>query len=312
MQDIAQHYDHIAQQESKREDTNVLRYINNFAKTLLLEKTYELLKSEMDSMDGQIHIADFACGKGGDILKWSHVLPVQSIYMGIDLSEDSCHEAFRRLTQCSIKREGHSGKNKLHFGRNSSVSHGNIASKSLEGLFLQKFGDQQMHIVSMQMAMHYFTKNEDLLNNLLYNVSSVLQRGGLFVATFMNENCVLGELRSRMCTELSLESDLQEIPTQGDFGISYRVSLPNCLKKMREYVIPLKQTYAIAKKYGLLPIYVRPIPQILNDSVQQKYKHVQFLSSRILNTNILEDVEHLRNVIDYDAGMYMAVIFKKL
>lgn len=315
-QSSVQHYNQItknARRQNRNEDTNCTRFVNNLVKSLLFNYCYDTFVQTNFPQD-RIHLLDLACGKGGDILKWRFNLPQDSIYVGVDSSDASVDEAKRRLLQCYA----HNHRNQCYFGKDKSVLiKANMASPKLAPTLQQYFNQQEIfHVVSMQMALHYVTKTPEYLCNTLQNISSMLYTNGIFIVTFMNPQCIIAELGSPMCQEIRLYTKHSNYSNNcqlniEEFGQQYHVHLDNCVHDLAEYIVPLKQLYRIAKQYNLMPIEKGSFEDILESNYINNNRHFNFLKNKTMPEHVRMSGK-LQDIIQYDAGMYMYVIFQKL
>jgi len=143
---------------------------------------YELLKSVVEYYNDKgiehLSLLDVSVGKGGDYPKWKKLGIKNSV--GMDPSENSIKEAKKRFSK---------DKDKFIYTPPDSTA---ITADWSDGgpPLKQKLYD----IVSCQMSLHYFFKNETMLENAIKNISNSLMPGGIFVGTAMNENKIIENL----------------------------------------------------------------------------------------------------------------------
>lgn len=162
---------------NKSNDIDNLRKFHNFIKLHLI--------LEYCSKTSAKSLLDIACGRGGDLQKWTNNGLNLKYILGIDNHSESIYSSIARGDSFdgAIARF----KNiKKHFrGKMPFINfqHLNI----LDNNILQKLNaidsNKQYDIVSCQFAFHYFVKTEDTLNHVLNIVSQKLRKGGIFIGT---------------------------------------------------------------------------------------------------------------------------------
>jgi SAM-dependent methyltransferase len=114
-------------------------------------------------------LVDIGVGRGGDLFKWSRCRVKQLV--AYDVDSTSVKEAIKRYELACIDKNY-----KFH----TCVSLDEFMDKHVSHLI------GAVPVVSCQFAIHYFFKNETMVDNLFANVSRLLTTGGIFVGTFMN------------------------------------------------------------------------------------------------------------------------------
>lgn len=161
---------------SKKTYDNIdnLRKFHNFIKTKLIIESHNKSKGRT--------LLDIAVGRGGDLFKWKQ--SNYKIIVGFDPHVESLKEAENRLKhQLKIKMKLPFIK---YFNLNALdpqlINKLNILEKTVKNL--DKQDDINVYdVVSCQFALHYFTKTEESLNNILNFVSKKLKKGGIFIGT---------------------------------------------------------------------------------------------------------------------------------
>lgn len=142
---------------------------------------------------GKVSLLDLACGRGGDIRKWSDA-GLKKV-KGIDLSPQEIVEARKRFDELLQQQPGLQLRAEF------------VASPEL-GLSEWK-EPQQYDAVTCMFAIHYFFVSEAALRQLLQNVVSNLKDGGYFFGTVPDGKRVLSALNRRThldCPMLSLSA----------------------------------------------------------------------------------------------------------
>lgn len=178
-----------------------------------------------EKMQGKTSLFEFACGKGGDLMKW--VRNGFKVVVGVDMVEDNLLNpvdgAYARLAKAqstSLK-----GNEKYVFGQwdmskpfvdgNQTFIRDTVLKNVTETIFglidknkikknMAKYyniGNDVFDVVSCQFAIHYMFESRDVLNAFADNVASKLRVGGYFVGT-----CMDGHLVDQLLTKLTTRS----------------------------------------------------------------------------------------------------------
>lgn len=156
-------YDRLEEQtyeERNRSKSIFLRKFNNWIKTVLFTETVEQFRKK-NGRD-PLRIADFACGRGGDILKWSFC-NIQ-YYLGVDISVNSLEKARIRYNEKKLSFEAEFRCYDLRCPIAYSPS-------------------VRYDIISMQFAIHYMFESEQTFRTFMETVSRLLCDGGYFIFT---------------------------------------------------------------------------------------------------------------------------------
>lgn len=136
----------------------------------------------------------------------------------------------------------------------------NQASSAFYHRFIAGKGRDGFNVVSCMFAMHYFFQSEEMLDGFLYNVASNLQRGGTFIATFMDGDKVeeLLEQSHGIAEGRKLDGSIPVwaiIRRYQDAAMRYgkvvEVFLENTNRLIPEYLIHLDTLEQKAAQHGL-------------------------------------------------------------
>ena len=129
-----------------------------------------------------LKILDLACGRGGDLWKWSaehaKAKNMNLHYIGVDIDQDLLTEAGRRSAQVVHKKEDvgpHERQIQHEFYRLDLRNQPYLHTK--KGYF---------DIVSCQFAFHYFFETEASFEKFLITLKSNLKKDGIFIATLFD------------------------------------------------------------------------------------------------------------------------------
>ena len=172
------------------------------------------------SRTSPLRVLDLACGKGGDLGKWTiHPRKIEN-YVGIDVARGSLIDAAKRARQmCSSNKKNVSLLRKCTFtladlgedvpGRKRNrLASGmqKLPTWSLqtdegnsEPIFLPKEGGgisetDKFDVVSIQFAIHYMMSTRKRARRFFHTVSSLLEIGGNLIATTIDARVVIEKL----------------------------------------------------------------------------------------------------------------------
>eukprot|EP00803_Ostreobium_quekettii_P003826 evm.model.scf_2272.2 EVM.evm.TU.scf_2272.2 scf_2272:3469-9266(+) len=146
--------------------------------TLPLKNFHNRIKSQLIRRFGYRadKLLDLCCGRGGDIRKW---FDAQIRFVkGVDLSASELAEAYSRLHEFTRNRQGFITKCEF---------------EATDALGQKKFLDEERpyDLITCFFSLHYFMAAEKSIQNLLFNVSMNLKKGGYFIGTCPDGNRVV-------------------------------------------------------------------------------------------------------------------------
>lgn len=199
-----------------------MRRFHNWIKRYLLEKYC--------SKSG--NLLDLACGKGGDIFKWvdNNIRYVE----GYDINEKSIEEAQRRYSKVVSKP---TSKNfDYHFEVKDLSSE--IVSRT-----------EKFDLITCFFAMHYFYKNEDILENFIENLKNVKENSYIIMTTLSAEK--LKEIDYTLNTE-NLKINKVNIDENKKLGNSIKVYIKDSVlnEETEEYIVDYKYTVELMESKG--------------------------------------------------------------
>ena len=165
------------------------KYVKNME---LIQKAALMIKSK-NAKDYQIKLLDLACGKAGDLYKWSENRI--DIVVGIDINANNIYDvrdgACVRYNDFRKKMEtfdgAHIPKVKFLNGdiskniKNGSAVLDDERSIETRDQIWREIGNNYFDIVSIQFAIHYLFENIEKFNGLLINISDNIKSGGLVI-----------------------------------------------------------------------------------------------------------------------------------
>jgi mRNA (guanine-N7-)-methyltransferase len=219
----------------------------------------------------QINVLDLACGRGGDIKKFTSECKV-GCYLGIDISAEQIKECIERTREnrsilSSVFHHGDAGDGLWH--RQVTASEAGAGSGRGDGI-----GEGGIYDIAWCMfAFHYFCDTEIRCRNFFESVSYLLKTNGKFVLTFPNPFAIhhdlssayaaasseagtgtgTGDEKDPICSVRFHSSAGQQEPSLEDcltqFGIIYDFTLGDAVQNCPEFVVPLKKVLELAQEY---------------------------------------------------------------
>ena len=178
----------------------------------LLDKACKIIRRNQPD-NTSINLLDLATGRGGDLYKWRDN-KINKV-VGIDLVDSNIYDtkdgACIRYTEFKKNMEAF----KVEFVPNVSFLHGDVTKNILDGSAMLSEHSKELHdtlwndpsnsqyssnkfdIISMQFAIHYTFKDENMLNNLLTNIKDNLKPGGLFIGCCFDGNIIYNKLKDK-------------------------------------------------------------------------------------------------------------------
>lgn len=263
----------------KKSDRSALRRGNNLVKACQMTHTCSLLTN------GRPRVAEFCCGRGGDLQKWAQN-SVSFLWM-TDASLDCVAEAAARysvskqMSTCQSEKKGF----KAHFSVHDAFDYTNKTLLSE----IQKFDSgKKFDIASCQFSIHYGCRSEENLDYFLRCVSSSLKTGGFFIGTTVNDRKVI-DIYKEYGLELnspSLHIRFPEVSAPAlrkcaedynalDFGIAYSISIENCVTELTEYIVPWNKLCSLCIKHSLDIVYSSTFEQYATDYAEELANLIQ-------------------------------------
>jgi len=172
---------------------NLQEFHNKYVKNIeLIQKATRIIKSK-NAKDYQIKLLDLACGKAGDLYKWSE--NKIDIIVAIDINANNIYDvrdgACVRYKDFCKRMESFDGahipKVKFLNGdiskniKNGSAVIDDERSIEMRDQIWREIGNNYFDIVSIQFAIHYLFENIEKLNGLLTNINDNIRTGGLVI-----------------------------------------------------------------------------------------------------------------------------------
>ena len=192
-------------------------------------------------------VLDLGCGRGGDLHKWNHT--GTSMYIGVDISSESCAEARTRASRLDMPTRI-------------------LNQPAVE--FLESCPGGEFDVISMQFLLNYVADSEASLDRLMFLCARALKPSGVIIGTAVDSARVTEEL-----TEGGKENDkndyfsLTPIESQsaglGELGYMYSFYMHNAVENCIEHVVPKEDLMRCASRHGLRMDYVIGFAETAHD-----------------------------------------------
>lgn len=246
-QRVADHYSARSNQTlEEREASPIihLKKLNNWIKSVLIQ----LYAQKGDA------VLDFACGKGGDLIKWEKAQI--GYYVGVDIAEGS-------IRDCKTRYNGDAEQQRR---KKFSFPARLICADCYEAR-LDKYleDDGPYDICSCQFALHYSWSTEARARRALANISALLRPGGIFVGTMPDANVIIKKLREADGLSfgnnvywICFDDDFSEkkFRSSSPFGIRYQFHLEDAVD-CPEWIVPFPVFKSLAEEYDLELVFVK-------------------------------------------------------
>uniref|UniRef100_M4BZS8 mRNA (guanine-N(7))-methyltransferase n=1 Tax=Hyaloperonospora arabidopsidis (strain Emoy2) TaxID=559515 RepID=M4BZS8_HYAAE len=170
-----------------------MRALNNWVKSVLI--------NEYSRRDGD-RVLDLACGKGGDLMKWTK--RNLAMYVGVDIAQKSLEDAVERYT--SFSRGGRGGNDWHKKSIEAHFVQGDLGVVDLLRDEMHCWNEQEgwhdavplpssavgsFSIVSVQFSFHYMFGDAERADRFFSTVHELLADGGVLIATTVDPNKLL-------------------------------------------------------------------------------------------------------------------------
>ncbi|ORC87862.1 methyltransferase [Trypanosoma theileri] len=281
------HYASKVRELSTGKNRSVLRHFNNWIKSLLITTSVSYVKRNGDNqtLSDRPAVADFCCGRGGDLFKWRAHKP-KVLFM-----TDSCLEAVAEAAARYCVSKGLSLKVIPQDKENTGVpayfcvcdvfDENGTLDMELNGFFQKHLQEQRLDIISCQFSIHYGCSTEERVCAFLRTVSTALRSGGVFIGTTVNDTELLRRVRERGA---EFGNDVYQVkfpsndPQCTSFGVEYFVSIEKSVSELPEYMVPWDHFVTLCNSFNLQLVessgfleygeshYNSPLGQELRDS----------------------------------------------
>ena len=151
-----------------------------------MKKFHSHIKKNLyDLGSGGKNVFEFAIGRNGDIFKW--VSSKFKCVYGIDIDENALQDG--KLFVEQLELDGvlkSSNVPKIE----TRVLSGDDKYETISTSFGKKFKEGMFDIVSCQFGIHFFMQNKESLSEFARNVSMMMSKKGIFIATTLDGNKV--------------------------------------------------------------------------------------------------------------------------
>lgn len=276
---------------NKNKNKNNLReFHNKYVKNSLIKEVSPAIIENSDIKKG--YLLDLACGRSGDLPKWSNGKYEKII--GIDISENC-------IEQSSDFYNNYVGEKpdvKYYCGDSSKLIFPDYQiNKQLKKVIPSKY---MFDVVSIQFCLHYFFENKKKLNALLLNITDNLKIGGFLIGTCFNGNKVYNKLKGKKFIKgkniwkITKKYGVKSFnPGKQNFGRKISVFINSIGKEHDEFLVDLNLFTDICNKYGLELVRYEPFEDIFNKLSKFKMSNVDKEFSFLNTLFIFKKVENI-------------------
>ncbi|KAE8882612.1 hypothetical protein PF005_g7973 [Phytophthora fragariae] len=172
-----------------------MRALNNWVKSVLI--------NEFSRREGD-RVLDLACGKGGDLMKWTK--RNLAMYVGVDIAQKSLEDAVERYTSFSRGGRGGGGGDRDRKKTEVQFIQGDLGVVDLLRDEMHCWSEHEgwhdavplptstignFNIVSVQFSFHYMFGDAQRANRFFSTVHKLLADGGVLIATTVDPNKLL-------------------------------------------------------------------------------------------------------------------------
>lgn len=303
-----------------------LRNFNNIIKYILLGNNVKKL-----SRNEPLTILDLCCGKGGDLNKCEFIEADQ--YIGIDISDISVAEGFKRYNQQKARFKPHNSnvRDSRRYNFEACFATGDCFTKSVPEILEPNFPgiiDNLFPVdcVSIQFAFHYSFETEEKVRMLLTNVSRSLRPGGKFIGTMPSSDFIKEKIlkkdflvndsndKVKFGNEIYSVTFENKPPIDGIFrppyGNKYNYFLQDAVDNVPEFVVPFETLRGLCEEFGMTLKYKKNFLDIYNEEIP---KYFQRLSKHITNGIKRSDGKYGVEGVEKEASaFYLGFVFEKL
>lgn len=192
----------------------------NFPNLNKPEKKLKKIQNKQNNGSANINVLDIACGRGGDIKKFTSDNLV-NMYVGIDISSEQlkdCEEramANRRVKQCITC-----------LGDASTGAWTKVITRAT-GL---PSASSQFDVAWCMFALHYFCDAEDTLRQLFVHLAECLKVGGKIACTFPNPYHIFEQLKQGRSSDAAKGEKIFKVEREDSGDGLFSLCLDDCLK----------------------------------------------------------------------------------
>ncbi|KAL7690799.1 putative WW domain, mRNA (guanine-N(7))-methyltransferase domain, WW domain superfamily [Plasmopara halstedii] len=167
-----------------------MRALNNWVKSILIN---EFSRHEGDC------VLDLACGKGGDLMKWTK--RNLAMYVGVDIAQKSLEDAVERYASFLRNGRDREGKKTVVQFIQGDLGIVDLLRDEMhcwneqkgwhDAVPLLNWAVGSFHIVSVQFSFHYMFGDAQRANRFFSTVHELLADGGVLIATTVDPNMLL-------------------------------------------------------------------------------------------------------------------------
>lgn len=216
------------------------RAVCNTLKAMLIEETSDHWVQRRSGP--RLHVLDLACGRGGDLWKWTKNRPC---FLGVDASS-KCIEAARTRFATLMSR-----------GRSNMEASFQVCDVNRERFPAQ---DGSVDVASSQFALQFVFESDACVRHYFSEVLRVLKPRGYFLAVFPNGDQVRAALRERshaffghFCLRAFAQTENLFATADPPVGIPYTFSLEH-QTSCAEFAVSPAYLETLLRERGFRPV----------------------------------------------------------
>lgn len=254
---VDKHYNKLkntTKQSRTNSESIFVKQFNNWVKIVLIKNTVNTILNERlktsEYPSNSISIADLACGRGGDITKWSKYNIEK--YLGVDISINSIRNAIERC------------KTKKYMTKCYRFICHDISTPINNNHYIKPYFNNYKNsfdIISIQFAIHYLFKSHQTLQGLMNNILNLIKSGGYLIFTTID---------SQFLSNLFKETD----EYLGKMGIKREINNKNVIFSTDVMKIKIDKKNAYMWENQTLPLFGSEYSFTLNSAVDDCVEYV--------------------------------------
>lgn len=301
-----------------------LRNFNNAIKYMLLGNHVKRLLP-----GAQLVFLDLCCGKGGDLNKCEFVHVDK--YIGIDISDASVKEAFKRYSQNKARfipqnPQAKRSRDSKRYNFEACFATGDLFTYTLPEILEPNFpgimdGLFPVDCVSIQFSFHYAWETESKVRTILTNITRSLRPGGTFIGTIPSSDFIRDKIvKKEFNDHNTFGNELYHVRFEKDppedgifrepFGNRYDYFLKDAVDDVPEYVVPFECLRSLCEDFGLILKYKKNFIDIFNQEIPKYFSK--------LNKNLVDGMKRADGKYGVEGAekeavaFYVGFVFEKL
>jgi len=259
------------------------------------------LIKEVSPKEGGGKLLDLACGKGGDLSKWTNAKYKEVVSIDIDKKcieyAEKYYLDYKNVNKPEVEFVW-GDTSKLIFP-SYKVAMNEDNKLKIKRLIPSKY---KFDVVSSQFCLHYYFEDEIKLRTLLQNINDNLKIGGYFIGTCFDGERVMEALKKKTLIEGKTDNDkvlwkiekMYKGTSKSPYGKEINVYVSSIDNEHKEYLVNFKFLDDIMEEYGMDKVKVIEFADIY----EQMEKGSNVGKSSIMS-EVEKDFSFLNNMFIY-------------